>query len=262
MAESAKGEMTIRELAERTGMTVRNIRAHQTRGLLPQPVVRGRTGYYNEEHVARIELTREMQADGLNLEAIRRVLEAGDDSASEIFDFTRALRMPFEDESPEIYEQSEVAAAWGASSVDPKLIARAEKLGMMRSLPDGRLEIISPRMQQAAAELAELGVGAEAAIEIAEKLRRNADGVARDFVDLFVDEIWKPFDEAGRPEQDWPRIRETLERMRPLAAQGLLAVFQIAMAEAAEKASERTLRLAAGKSAPKKRKKHAKRRAG
>ncbi len=38
--------MTIRELAERTGMTVRNIRAHQTRGLLPPPVVRGRTGYY------------------------------------------------------------------------------------------------------------------------------------------------------------------------------------------------------------------------
>ena len=88
------GEMTIRELAERTGMTVRNIRAHQTRGLLPPPVVRGRTGYYNEEHVARIELTREMQADGLNLEAIRRVLDSGDGSATAIFDFTRALRGP------------------------------------------------------------------------------------------------------------------------------------------------------------------------
>ena len=86
---ASNGEMTIRELAERTGMTVRNIRAHQTRGLLPPPVVRGRTGYYNEEHVARIELTREMQADGLNLEAIRRVLESGDGSATAIFDFTR-----------------------------------------------------------------------------------------------------------------------------------------------------------------------------
>ena len=89
--------MTIRQLAERTGMTVRNIRAHQTRGLLPPPAVRGRTGYYGEEHVARIELTREMQADGLNLEAIRRVLDSGDGSASAIFDFTRALRAPFED---------------------------------------------------------------------------------------------------------------------------------------------------------------------
>jgi DNA-binding transcriptional MerR regulator len=261
MAKAADAEMTIRELAERTGMTVRNIRAHQTRGLLPPPVVRGRTGYYNEQHVARIELTREMQADGLNLEAIRRVFETSDGSAEEIFDFTRALRMPFEDETPEIYEQKEIAATWGAGNVDPELIRRGEKLGTLRSLPDGRIEIISPRLQQAAVELAELGVGPEAAIDTAEKLRRHADGVARTFVDIFVKEIWEPFDQAGRPEQDWPRIREALERMRPLAAQGLLAVFQIAMAEAAEKASERTLRLAAGqKQAPKKRKKSGKRR--
>jgi DNA-binding transcriptional MerR regulator len=52
------GKMTIGELARRTGMTIRNIRAHQTRGILPPPEVHGRTGYYNEDHVARIELTR------------------------------------------------------------------------------------------------------------------------------------------------------------------------------------------------------------
>ncbi len=33
------GKMTIGELARRTGMTIRNIRAHQTRGLLPPPEV-------------------------------------------------------------------------------------------------------------------------------------------------------------------------------------------------------------------------------
>src|ERR1041384_7694103 len=118
-------EMTIRQLAERTGMTVRNIRAHQTRGLLPPPTVRGRTGYYGEEHVARIELTREMQADGLNLEAIRRVLDSGDGSASAIFDFTRALRTPFEDEAPEIVDAEELASIWGEPG-DPKLTRRAE----------------------------------------------------------------------------------------------------------------------------------------
>src|ERR1044072_7844157 len=114
MAEAHNGEMTIRQLSERTGMSVRNIPAHQTRGLLPPPVVRGRTGYYNDEHVARIALTREMQADGLNLEAIRRGLEGGDGgSATEIFDFTRALRAPFEDEVPEIVEAAELAGVWG-----------------------------------------------------------------------------------------------------------------------------------------------------
>lgn len=258
-AKAGKGEMTIRELAERTGMSVRNIRAHQTRGLLPPPVVRGRTGYYNEDHVARIALTREMQADGLNLEAIRRVLERGDGSATEIFDFTRALRAPFEDEAPEIVEQKELADVWGGGTPNPALRKRAEKLGIMRTLPDERVEVISPRMQRAAVALAELGVGAEAALVAAEKLRRHADGVARTFVDLFITEIWEPFDQAGRPEGEWPKVREALERMRPLASDALLAVFQIAMDEAVEKASERTLRLAARKAPPQKKKRRRRR---
>jgi DNA-binding transcriptional MerR regulator len=243
-AEPVEGEMTIRELAERTGMTVRNIRAHQTRGLLPPPVVRGRTGYYTEEHVARIELTREMQADGLNLEAIRRVLDSGDGSATAIFDFTRALRVPFEGESPEIFDPDELVAVWGESP-DPKLLRRAEKLGVFRSLPDGRIEVISPRLLRAAAELAELGIGLEGAIATAERLRRHADGVARAFVELFVGEVWRPFEQAGRPDEDWPKMSEALERMRPLAAGALLATFQIAMEEATEKESERMLRVAA-----------------
>src|SRR3954449_8500405 len=96
-AQRVKGEMTIKELAERTGMTVRNIRAYQTRGLISPPIVRGRTGYYHDEHGTRIALAREMKADGLNLEAIRRILESSDGSATELFDFTRALRLPFEE---------------------------------------------------------------------------------------------------------------------------------------------------------------------
>jgi len=248
----ADGEMTIHELAERTGMTVRNIRAHQTRGLLPPPVVRGRTGYYNDEHVARIALTREMQADGLNLEAIRRVLESGEGAATEIFDFTRALRAPFEDEAPEIVEAAELASVWdnGDGTPAPELLRRAEKLGILRALPDGRIEVISPRLERAAVALAELGVGADGALATAEKLRRHADGVARAFVDLFVKEVWQPFDRAGRPEEDWPKVREALDRMRPLASDALLAVFQIAMAEAVEKAGDRTLRLAARRKQP------------
>ena len=122
--------MTIRQLAERTGMTVRNIRAHQTRGLLPPPVVRGRTGYYNEEHVARIELTREMQADGLNLEAIRRVFETSDGSAvAEIFDFTRALRMPFEDESAGDLRAGRARRAPGARGGRPRADPPRRKAG-------------------------------------------------------------------------------------------------------------------------------------
>src|SRR3954447_18653940 len=152
------GKMTIAELARRTGMTVRNIRAHQTRGLLPPPEVHGRTGYYNEDHVARIELTREMQAEGLNLEAIRRVLESSEGSSREMVDFARAVRAPFEDETPEIFDADELAAAWGVERFDSKPLKRTEKLGILRQLPDGKIEVISPRLQRAGTALVELGV--------------------------------------------------------------------------------------------------------
>ncbi|HMC49506.1 MAG TPA: MerR family transcriptional regulator [Solirubrobacterales bacterium] len=243
--ETTEAKMTIGELARRTGMTIRNIRAHQTRGLLPPPEVHGRTGYYDEGHVARIELTREMQAEGLNLEAIRRVLESSEGSSREMVDFARAVRAPFEDETPEIFDADELAAAWGVERFDPKLLRQTEKLGILRELPDGKIEVISPRLQRAGTALVELGVSPQAAVETAAQLRGHSEGVAKVFVELFVKEIWEPFDRARRPEEDWPKVREALDRMRPLASDALLAMFQITMGESTEKAGERTLRDAA-----------------
>lgn len=244
-AKVPEGKMTIGELARRTGMTIRNIRAHQTRGLLPPPEVQGRTGYYDEEHVARIELTREMQAEGLNLEAIRRVLETTGGSSQAMVDFARAVRAPFEDETPEIYDSAELAASWGADKVNPKWLRHGERLGIMRELPDGKIEVLSPRLQKSGAALVELGVSPEAGLATADQLQKHVEGVARAFVDLFVKEIWEPFDRAGRPEEDWPKVREALDGMRPLASDALLAMFQITMGEATEKAGERTLQEAA-----------------
>jgi DNA-binding transcriptional MerR regulator len=234
VTDVTQDELTIDELARRTGMTVRNIRAHQSRGLLPPPEVRGRTGYYGPEHVARIELIRELQGEGFNLESIRRLMSGSDGSSTEVLRFTRALREPFEDEEPVIVDGAELAERFGSN--DPKLLEKAQRLGILRPLGDGRYEEISPRLARAGEELAALGVPADVTIETVARLRRHADGVARAFVRLFLEQVWKPFDEAGRPEERWPEIREALERLRPLASESLLAVFQLAMGDAVEKA--------------------------
>src|SRR3954453_9797133 len=119
-------DLTIDELAQRTGMTVRNIRAHQSRGLLPPPEVRGRTGYYGAEHLARIELIREMQGQGFNLEAIRRLVEAAPGSSEEPLRFLRAVAEPYTQEPPEVLTGAHLAERWGTT--DPGLLERAVKL--------------------------------------------------------------------------------------------------------------------------------------
>ena len=59
-------------------MSVRNIRNHHSRGLLAPPEVRARVGYYNADHVARLRLIQDLQADGFNLAAIERLLSGSE----------------------------------------------------------------------------------------------------------------------------------------------------------------------------------------
>jgi DNA-binding transcriptional MerR regulator len=231
--------MTIDELSRATGMTVRNIRAHQSRGLLPAPHVVGRTGYYGSDHLARLELIREMQADGFNLGAIARLLEGVGESSTDVLHFTRAVRAPFEEEQPEILSAEELAERWG--DADPALLRRAERMGILNPIGGGRYEAPSPRVLRAGSELAELGIPLSTALDVAAKLRRQSREVARVFIELFLENVWKPFEQAGRPEEDWPRVRESLERLRPLASESLLSIFQLVMTEATEKAFGRAL---------------------
>ena len=93
-------DLTIEQLASAVGMSVRNIRDHHTRGLLPAPEVRARVGYYGAEHVARLKLILDMQADGFNLAAIERLLSGSDGLAERCSACARPSRRPSSPRSP------------------------------------------------------------------------------------------------------------------------------------------------------------------
>lgn len=238
MTDVTEEQLTIDELAHRTQMTVRNLRAHQSRGLLPPPEVRGRTGYYGPDHIARVELIRELQTEGFNLEAIKKLIESAGGKSREVLQFTRAVREPFEDEEPEIVTLEELVEQFGSN---PDTLAKAVRLGLLRDLGDGSYEQLSPRLARAGAELTALGIATEDAFEVVKGVRRHADSMANKFVRLFIEQVWKPFDEAGRPEERWPEVRDAVERLRPLASEAVLSLFQIAMTEEVEKAFGREL---------------------
>ena len=223
-------------------MTVRNIRAHQSRGLLDPPRVVGRTGFYDDEHIDRIALIRELQEEGFNLEAIKRILDRAGGSSGDLLNFTRTVREPYEDEQPEILEASEIAETWGDAVVDEQSMRRVERLGLMRALGDGRYEVLSPKMYAAGVNLAELGVPAADALDALEVLKERSMAVAGVFIDVFLEQVWEPFDRAGRPREDWPRVQEALRKMRPLATDAFVASFQFAMEEASERAISEAIR--------------------
>src|ERR1700690_3929972 len=106
-------DLTVEQLAAEVGMSVRNIRNHHTRGLLPPPEVRARVGYYSSEHVARLRLILDLQADGFNLAAIERLLSGSDGLAERLLGLRHAVTAPFEPEEPEVVTAEELAARFG-----------------------------------------------------------------------------------------------------------------------------------------------------
>lgn len=232
-------KLTIDQLAQQVGMTVRNIRAHQSRGLLPPPELRGRTGYYGPEHAARIELIKDLQAEGFNLEAIKRVLERTPGAtAAEMLSFTRAVAEPFTDEQPEMIEAREFIERWG-EQLTPDVVARVERLGFARPLDETRWEMLSPRLERASQELASLGIPLSAGLDVMGTVKRHAESIAKAYVQLFLEQVWRPFEESGeQSEERWAEVSESLERLRPLAVESLVAIFQLVMTERVERTLE------------------------
>jgi DNA-binding transcriptional MerR regulator len=233
-AAPEQASLTVEQLAYETGMSVRNIRNHQSRGLLPPPEVRARTGYYGGDHVARLRLIQEMQAEGFKLSAISRLIGEHGADADRFVGLRQAVTAPFADEAPEVLSREELIERFQVD--DDRLLTKAQRLGLLIDLGDERYEAPSPALLQAAEEVLKMGIGLPAALAAIEKLNKNSHSAARTFVDLFLEELWKPFDEAGRPDEGWPEMIAAVERLRPLAVEALNATFRLTLTEEVEKA--------------------------
>jgi DNA-binding transcriptional MerR regulator len=229
--------LTIEQLAAEVGMTVRNVRNHHSRGLLPAPEVRARVGYYGPEHVARLRLILDLQADGFNLAAIERLINAAGGSAGRLLGLRDALTAPFESETPEVLTSAELIERFG--EVDQKDAQRIAKLGLLVPLGDGRFEAPSPALMRAAEEVIALGIPLHSALSLVERVSRDCESISRAFVRLYLKELWEPFAEAGRPEERWDEVIDAIGALRAIASEALLAIFKQRMTAQVESESAR-----------------------
>jgi len=253
MADS--GAMTVDELARSSGTTTRNVRAYQSRGLLPPPRVVGRVGYYDEGHVARLAYIGRLQERGYSLAAIADLLDGYDDgrSLSQVLGFEEVLGAPWSDETPERFTRADLEEMFPEAKNDPTLLKRSVELGLLSvsgddpaaSDPEAVVyEAHSPRLIRAGAELVASGVPLSAALDHQALLAADMARIARRMVKLFETNVWEPFVASGLPADQWPRVTAALARVRPTAAAAVLAVLARAMEVAvAESAAEQTARL-------------------
>ena len=76
MESAGPGTFTIDGLAAACGTTTRRIRSLQTLGLLPHPVLHGRTGLYDAGHRDRLRAIIRLQQQGFSLESLGLLFDA------------------------------------------------------------------------------------------------------------------------------------------------------------------------------------------
>jgi DNA-binding transcriptional MerR regulator len=207
---------------------VRTIRSHQARELLPPPDVRDRVGYYGPEHVARLKLIQELQGEGFNLRGIKRLLATTGGPAQQMLGFGEAVRAPVAAEEPQVFTREELTDRFGPGPAD-ELIARAERSGTLIPLGDDRYEAPVPSLLDLAEQVVANGVSLEAVIAVMSKVNERCESVARQFVALYLDEVWKPFVEDGYPEERWTDVMQSIEGLRPLAGKAVEAMFALTL---------------------------------
>lgn len=215
-------------------MTVRTVRSHVTRGLLPPPRLRGRTALYDTEHLARLQLIAGLQQQGFSLAAVEAVVRRTPArSAEQALAFYRDILGPWQPEEPVELPVGELAD-WLGAEPDAATLDGLHAAGMLAPVGRDRVRIINPALLRAGAQAVRLGMPVGAVLAVRPELIRHARAISELFVGLFRDTIWSAHIARGKPREELSEMREIVEALQPVAAQALLAAFRATMPEAIE----------------------------
>jgi DNA-binding transcriptional MerR regulator len=219
--------LTLDELTTRVGMSVRNVRFYTTKGLVPPPIRRGRSGYYTPDHVARLELVQELQSHGFTLSAIEKyVANIPRDATPEDIALQRTMLAPWQHENPIEMSRTELDKRAGRPLTDDDL-ATLTALGVVFRGRRGRYQVAVSQLSIGLG-LLDLGFPLEAALAASDVYAAHGRQIAEELYDVFRTKAWPVYKESGTSPE---RIRQVVERLKPLSIASLVQAYESAMDE-------------------------------
>jgi DNA-binding transcriptional MerR regulator len=220
----------IDELARAAGMTVRNVRVYQERGLLPPPRREGRVGLYDEAHLARLRLIGGLLERGYGFAHIGELVSAWERGRDlgDLLGLEAVLTGPWSDEIPSYVTVDELMAMYGGQTTE-ETTDRAVQLGILE-LEGDRFRVPSPRILHAGAELVAAGIPLPAVLDLAGQLQADIDHSAGLLVQAVATHILSTHGADWMPTgAELPQLAELIGRLRPLAQMAVDAYLAQAM---------------------------------
>ncbi|WP_083275355.1 MerR family transcriptional regulator [Pseudonocardia sp. HH130630-07] len=216
--------LTVDQLAERTGVSVRTIRFYAGRGLIRAPRLRGRTGLYDAGHRARLELVSELTALGFTLAAIEKLLARVPlDAGPEELALHRALLTPWVPEHPEEIGYAELDQRAGRHLTAEDL-STLENLGALTRRA-GTVRVHGEISLATALDALDSGLPPELWQRAQATIERHTAALAEDLMALFQDEVLQPYRDRGHPATERGQLAAALSRLKPITVQGVVATF-------------------------------------
>jgi len=221
-------ELTVEQLAMRSGLPTSTIRMYQTKGLLHAPRRTGRTARYDRSHVQRLALVQRLQDRGFSLPAIAELIDARAQGAT-VADVLGLAGGP-DDWVPLHVRQLRTVLA--ARNVRPGLLRRASRLGLLtwrKGRPYTRRWALDSGMR-----LCELDVPPNEVLDEYERLRDITDQVAANFVAVFERRISLRLDADNTTPDQLGVVRAMLEELAGIAEGVVVGALRESIRDAAE----------------------------
>jgi DNA-binding transcriptional MerR regulator len=219
--------MTIDELAQRCGMTARNIRQWQTDGLIPPPERRGRVGVYTEDHVARIRRIKELRGQGFPLDLIRRVLDTpGVAAEADVRHLAAGALAPFA-----VAERVRLSGAELDRRLGDGVLGHLQEAGLAESAGDGDAYMVDTAFLGFLEAVVATGVSAAAFASTLAKTHGHYRAIASLLLESARDELWRPFIDAGMPSGKWHDLADAVDRLREVGVAAQSYMFARALDE-------------------------------
>ncbi|WP_028925490.1 MerR family transcriptional regulator [Pseudonocardia acaciae] len=217
--------LTIDQLADRSGISVRTIRFYAGKGLLPPPQLRGRLGLYGQDHLARLDLISELTGLGFTLAAIEGFLEKlPDEIGAEDLVLQRALLVPWVPERLEEIDAEELNRRAGRTLREDEVDA-LEALGVLERHPNGTILLHGAAGLATALESLAIDLPPDLLRRSHALIAKHTAALAEDLMQLFQDEVLQPYRDRGRPAAERARLRELYTRLKPITIRGVMTAF-------------------------------------
>jgi DNA-binding transcriptional MerR regulator len=190
--------LRVEDLAQRADVSVDTIRFYQKRRLLPAPTREGRVAWYGSEHIERLARIRELQAQGLTLALIGRVV-SGDLDATDV---PLAIAVADADAREEFLSIAELAERAGVPEALLEAVVREGLLVPRAHDGEGRYTASDVAIVRAGLSLLETGFPFPDLLALAREHNESTREIAEQAVALFDRYVRTPLRDSEQSDRD------------------------------------------------------------